>query len=99
MMEHTIFRKEAVQHRLNQSLGTISVNLPLSYQWVSLGGITLMFSILLFIIYADYSFETECRGYLNTKDGITTLWAEGKGIIEEQYVQEGMKVKKNSVLY
>ncbi|CAM3702195.1 HlyD family efflux transporter periplasmic adaptor subunit [Legionella longbeachae] len=95
----SLFRKEAIDNRLNRNLGTIRINVPFNYQLAGILSAVLLVIITLFFCFAQTSEQTYIRGYLDSDGGIVTVNAEAGGLINQAGVEEGQSVKKGDVLF
>lgn len=95
----TLFRKEAINHRLNRSLGVMRINVPLNYQITGIFALILLAVIVVFFCFAQTSERTYVRGYLDSDIGIITVSAETGGVIHQAGIEEGKQVKKGDTLF
>ena len=94
-----IFRQNAIDNRINRSLGTTRINIPLNYRIACIVSIVLIIILIFFFSVAQISDRTYVRGYLDSENGIISVESEVSGIVENIFVEEGSEVKKGQVLY
>jgi membrane fusion protein len=99
MKEATLFRKEAIDNKKNQNLGSVSINIPLHYQFLTIACATLVALIILFLIFAEYSEKFIVTGYLNSTKGIVRVYPNKDGVIVNSSINQGDKVSKGDALF
>jgi len=97
--KQSLFRAEAMNHRLNRSMGTIRINAPLNYRVVSIFSALILLILILFLSFAETAENIFVRGYLDTEKGIVTVHSLSHGIVLESKAKEGEHVKKGSTLF
>ncbi|MBA2649204.1 MAG: HlyD family efflux transporter periplasmic adaptor subunit [Legionella sp.] len=97
--KQSLFRAEAIQNRLNRSLGSTRINVPLNYKIVTLICILLVIIILLFLVFAEFSENIVVKGYLDSDKGIITIHSDHAGTILKSNLEEGQQVNKGDVLF
>lgn len=97
--QHPLFREEAINSRLNRSMGTIRINVPLNYRIVSIFSSLVIITIILFLFFAQTAEKIFVRGFLDTENGIVTVHSEIGGVILKSRVEEGERVKKGDTLF
>ena len=95
----SLFRQEVIANRLNRSLGSTRINVPLNYRFAGYGALGLLFVLILFFYFAQISERNFIRGYLDSENGIVSVESEFSGIVERASVEEGKVVKKGELLY
>lgn len=95
----SLFRKEAIENRLNRNLGTTRINVPLNYQLACILSAILLAVIATFFCFAQTSEQTYIRGYLDSDSGVITINSEAGGIINQADIEEGKHVKKGDTLF
>lgn len=94
-----LFRKEAIENRVNRSLGSTRINVPMNFHIAGYGALGILVMFFLFVSYAQLSEKTYIRGYLDTEKGIISVESKFQGMVKEVTVEEGMSVQKGDVLY
>lgn len=95
----SLFRKEAIDNRLNRNLGTIRINVPLNYRLTGILSLILLVVIAIFLCFAQTSERTYIRGYLDSDVGIITVNSEEGGLINQAGIEEGKQVRKGDTLF
>lgn len=95
----SLFRKEAIDNRLNRNLGTARINVPLNYRITCILTLILLGVITIFLSFAQTSERTYIRGYLDSDVGVITVNSEVRGIISQVGIEEGKHVKKGDTLF
>jgi len=99
MKKKPLFRQEAIDNRLNRSLGTALINVPFNYQMTAILAMVLLAIIIVFFCFAQTAEQTFIRGYLDSDIGIVTVYSEDRGIIRQAVVEEGKQVNKGDTLF
>jgi membrane fusion protein len=94
-----LFRKEVIDNKKNQNLGSVSINLPLPYQFLTITCVTLVVLILLFLVFGEYSEKFIVFGYLNYPKGIVRVYPSRSGVIVKSSMSQGDKVSKGDALF
>jgi membrane fusion protein len=94
----SLFRKEAMDNRLNRNLGTTRINVPFNYQITCIFTVLLLVVIAVFVSFAKTSERTYVRGYLDSDIGIVTVNSGSSGIINQTGIEEGKHVNKGDTL-
>lgn len=97
--QQPLFREEAINSRLNRSMGTIRINVPLNYRIVSVFSFLLIITIILFLFFAQISEKIFARGFLDTESGMVTVHSDLGGVILQSRIEEGERVKKGDTLF
>jgi membrane fusion protein len=99
MKKTPLFRKEAIENRLNRSLGSVRINVPFNYQITAILALVLLAVVIVFFCCAHTSEQTFVKGYLDSDSGIVTVYSENGGIISQALVEESKPVHKGDVLF
>lgn len=97
--EQSLFRKEVMDSQRNTDYGSVSINTPIQYTVLTLGFSLIVFLILLFVMFAEFSEQFIVTGYLNSTKGIVRVYPNKNGIIIRSTVSPGMSVKKGDSLF
>lgn len=97
--KQSIFRTEAIHNRLNRSLGTVKINVPVPFRLVCLFSILLLIALSSFLLFAELSEKITVKGYLDADKGIVTVHSELGGTILKSQIKEGMRVNKGDILF
>lgn len=95
----SFFRQEAIKSRLDRSLGSTRINIPLSFKVVSIISFGLLSILLMFIFFAEISEKISVPGYLDADKGIVTIYSEQGGTILKSALEEGQRVNKGDILF
>lgn len=98
-MNESLFRKEAIQERLHQNLGSLTINLPIKIRVVALGGSVLMLIFICWLFLASTAETIHARGLLETIPGSIQLYPEKSGTLMKSFVHEGQLVKAGEALF
>lgn len=93
-----LFRKEVLQARRAQWLGTVSLAQSLRMWWLVAFAVAAASSIVLFLVFGDYTRRTRVIGQLVPNSGLLTLTAPIAGVVGSVSVQEGDAVVRGSNL-
>ena len=97
-MTTNLFRREAVKaHTERNNWGTTLV-VPLSTTSMVLFALGLAVSIILFLLFGEYSPKDTVRGYVTTTEGNVRVFAPGDGTIQSLMVEEGTSVREGQPL-
>lgn len=99
MTDQPLFRKEAMQERLHQNLGTITINLPINTRYATVFGSLLILLLLSYILLASTSETIHTRGLLQSVKGTIQINAEKSGVLLKSYVHEGQQVQAGMPLF
>ncbi|MDP1602224.1 MAG: HlyD family efflux transporter periplasmic adaptor subunit [Legionella sp.] len=98
-MKENLFRKEVIESKKNLNYGTVSINTPAHYLFVTVGFSLLVTLIILFLIFGEYSEKFIVTGFLNSSKGIVRVYANKSGVITRSHVNQGAHVKKGEPLF
>jgi membrane fusion protein len=97
--ESSLFREEALNSRLNRSLGVHRLNVPLNYRVMTVFALIILSFIGCFICFAQIAANRVIRGYLDSDKGIVTVHSKSGGVLVTLEAKEGKKVKKGDLLF
>ncbi|RAP59722.1 HlyD family efflux transporter periplasmic adaptor subunit [Oleiagrimonas sp. MCCC 1A03011] len=97
-MKQGLFRKEVVDARRGDWLGSIQLAAPLSRWLVSLLAAGLAVAILLFLVLGHYTRRSRVTGQLVPTEGLLSVDAIGAGRVTRVRVDEGQKVHRGQPL-
>ncbi|MCX7114690.1 MAG: efflux RND transporter periplasmic adaptor subunit [Gammaproteobacteria bacterium] len=95
---YTLFRQEVLDNRVAASLGPVLMTLPTrlaSIGWLSL---VLVMMMIADVFFASYSEKVLVPGYVDVRPGVVTILTRKSGVVIEQRVHVGLRVKKGQVL-
>ena len=84
MKQRPLFRTEALEKKVNTYYGVVCINLPIKYQVVTIGMGLLTAMLIAFIMMAEVSEKYTVQGYINTSQGIASVYPKKPGIIIKQ---------------
>lgn len=87
-----LFRKEVLEARRSQWLGTVSLAQPLRLWWLGLLSVLAAGAVVGFLIWGEYTRRTRVVGQLVPDSGLLTLMAPSGGVLSEVAVVEGDRV-------
>lgn len=96
--KRSLFREEAINSRLNRSLGSVRLASGLNYRIVAIFSGCVLLIIVAFLGFASACEKIFVRGFLDTDNGIVSVQAKGAGVVRHLRVEEGALVKKGDVL-
>jgi len=94
-----MFRREAVQHSLAGSNGTILLAHPLSHAVLTWLFAAIAVALVLFFAFAGVTRKAEVRGVLLPAHGLIRVLCTQPGIVLESKVREGQSVAAGDVLF
>lgn len=94
-----LFREEAIKNRLNRSIGSTRINVPLNYKIVCFFSFLVIISIAFFVFYAQTYEKVFVRGFLDNESGVVAVRSEFGGVILQSKIEEGSQVKKGDTLF
>jgi|GEM_PF-2451944 len=97
--KQSLFREEVLSNRLNRSLGTLRVNVPLNFRITSFFCLLILLTVASFLFFAQTEEKIEVRGFLDTEQGLITIYSDLKGQIIHSNAEEGRTVKKGETLF
>lgn len=99
MDDNSLFRNEVIENQKYQNWGTVFINTPMRYQLISGFFIILIFALILFICFGEFSEKYIVSGYINSIKGIVRIFPNKNGIIIKSSVTPGKQVKKGDILF
>ncbi|ASQ44611.1 HlyD family secretion protein [Legionella clemsonensis] len=99
MKEEVFFRPEVLQHKKEKIYGSIYINTPPGYTFLTIGFSLFIFLIILFLIFAEFSEKFIVSGYVNSTKAFVRVYPKMNGIIAESYIHQGERIAKNSNLF
>lgn len=97
-MESKLYRDQAIQHRLDRSLGTLSLNVPIRLRVLSVVLVILILLLVAFVSIVPFAEKISVRGYVDIEQGISAIYSTKRGIIKSIHVKEGQSVHKGDKL-
>jgi membrane fusion protein len=95
----SLFRQEVVRHRLNRSLGSTRINVPINYRVAGYGACGILFLLVVFFYFAQIADRSFIKGYLDSEGGVVSIESEFPGLVDKILIEEGQEVKKGDLLY
>ncbi|WP_035918432.1 HlyD family efflux transporter periplasmic adaptor subunit [Legionella fairfieldensis] len=99
MNKNSLFRQEVIDNKRYANWGSVFINTPVKYQFVSGVFLMLVIVLIVFICFGEFSEKYIVYGYVNSRKGIVRVFPNKNGIIKKSNVYHGKKVKKNEVLF
>ncbi|MCX7117923.1 MAG: HlyD family efflux transporter periplasmic adaptor subunit [Legionellales bacterium] len=99
MEKKHLFRPEVIEALRNKNYGSVSINSPVHYWYLTLGLTLLMLLTLLFLVEGEFSEKFIVSGYLESTQGVARVYPSKNGVIVRQYVQQGDLVHKGDDLF
>lgn len=97
--KQSLFRMEVTHSRLNRSMGSTRINVPLNYQLVSIFSLLIIITMLLFLFFGQISEKIFVRGFLDNESGIVTVHSDLGGVVLQSRIEEGERIKKGDILF
>src|SRR6187455_2699616 len=97
--EHAMFRREAVEHSLAGSNGTILLARPLSHAVLTWMFAAIAVALVLFFYLAGVTRKAEVRGVLLPAHGLIRVLCTQPGVVLESNVREGQSVEAGDVMF
>ncbi len=94
-----LFREQALAAQQTKWLGDIVLIRPLSFTFLSTFAVILASIVCIFLAWGSYTKHSTVSGQLIPNTGLIKVYAPQTGIVIEQHVKEGQKVKAGDVLY
>jgi membrane fusion protein len=96
--ENSLFRQEVFAARQEAWLGEIVLCRPLSFAALSIGFAVLAASLLLYLVFGQYTRKIRASGYLVPHAGVVKVTAPQAGIVTRLSVVEGQRVALGETL-
>lgn len=98
MNKNQLFRQEAIENRLNRSLGIASVNIPVRVKLTATLLCVLFILVLIFIAFVPFSERLSVRGFIDSEKGVASIYSSSNGIVVSSHITEAKHVIKNQNL-
>ena len=95
---HSLFRKEALQHRADRLHGDVSLAVPVAWQMIGYLLIVALVAALLFFATATYSRVETVGGAITLDRGVAAIVPTRPGIVTEMLVRDGQAVREGDPL-
>jgi len=93
-----LFRTEVMQAQRGRWLGTINLATPLSFAWWTCLAVSLATTIVLFLVFGQYTRRETVSGQLLPGAGMLTLASQTTGTVVRSLAQEGQRVRAGQPL-
>lgn len=93
------FREEAIKHQANHIYGSVFLNIPVSYTFISIGFGVILVATIVWCCLTNYTEHNSVMGYLNASSGMVEVYPLQAGIIHQHYVDTGQYVHRGQRLY
>lgn len=97
-MDDALFRREVIEAKRGNWLGTISLATPISRWLIAIFALVVTIALLAFVSLASYTRRETVSGQLVPNAGLLSINAPGAGVIVRLLVREGQTVRKNQPL-
>ena len=94
-----LFRDEALASVRSSALGPIVLVAPLSFTVLTIIAVLLSAAMIALLIFGNYTQRSTVEGQLVSDAGLARIYTPQSGIVTEQHVIEGQKVKTGTVLF
>ena len=95
----SLFRKQVIQQQYDSLWGSVVLSQPPSYRVLSIGFVTLVFTVSIFLFTADYRQKEQVKGVILPNKGVVELRSPATLLIEHRFVEPGQNVKKGQALF
>ena len=99
MTRRSLFRKEALQHTQYKHLGTVFLNVPLSYQRFVILWCAVVLVLVCITGHQKYAEKWAMKGFINAEGGLTHTYALKSGVIQASYAYAGKPVTQGDILF
>lgn len=99
MKNNLLYRKEVFESKKNKIYGSVFINTPVQYLFLTAGVTSLLVLILLFITFAEFSEKFIVLGYLDSTKAFARVYPRMNGLVVKSYFHQGEKVKKGDPLF
>jgi len=96
--DHSLFRKEALQHRANRLHGDVSLAVPVAWQLIGYLLLAGLVIALIFLATASYSRVETVGGAIVLDRGVASIVPSRPGIVTEILVRDGQRVVQGAPL-
>ncbi len=94
-----LFRKEAVDFFKEKHLGEVVELRSITISFLTVMTVAIAVVLVIFICWGQYTRKAHVEGYLVPNKGLIKIYASQTGILTEQFVEEGQKVKQGDRLF
>lgn len=98
-MTSELFRREALQHQRERTLGEALLVRPLSLTLLTAFFAALAAMVVLFATQGEYTRKAQVKGYLAPDKGLIKIFAPQAGTLIEKHVSEGQFVEQGAALF
>jgi len=95
---HSLFRKEALQHRADRLHGDVSLAVPIAWQLVGYLLLAALAIALIFLASASYSRVETVGGAIVLDRGVASIVPSRPGIVTDVLVRDGQRVRPGETL-
>lgn len=96
--ENELYRREAIEHAAQRSLGRTMIAQPLTIRSLTLMLLVITAVAITFLHFGEYAGKETVSGYLKPDGGVSRVYPAAKGIAGILLVKEGELVKKGQPL-
>lgn len=93
-----LFRREALEHQRDTSLGEILLVQPLSFTLMTLFFVACAAIGISFLVWGEYTKKARVSGYLAPDQGLVKVFSRQSGAVTALHVQDGQTVRRGDVL-
>lgn len=97
--EHKLFRKEVLNKNSSKALGSVLLQQPREYQWITYAMFSVVVAVLVFLFTGSYTKYSDVFGMITVDKGLVKVSALREGQIIEQLVKQGDSVTKGDLLF
>lgn len=94
-----LFRREALEARQVQWLGTVLLEPRVSHRAFALTAIATIVCLVAFLVFGSYTRKVRVGGWLVPELGLVTISAQQSGTVRRVNVREGQRVTKGETLF
>lgn len=94
----SLFRKEALRHRLDRLHGNVNIATPVAWHIIGFLLLTILISAIIFLGFANYSRVETVPGQITLDQGVAAIMPSRSGIVHEILVAEGQRVSAGQKL-
>jgi membrane fusion protein len=99
-MADDLFRKEAyAAQNGDEAAGATHLRQPLPIQFMVTLAALISVSMVLLLVFGQYTSKAKVRGFLEPTTGLVNVWAPHSGVVQEVYIGEGQSVQKGDPLF
>ena len=93
-----LFRKEAVNQQQTRLYGEVIISQPTSYYWITLLMVSITVITVALLFWGTYARKETVQGYVSITEGVSRIYSERNGFINQIFVSEGQQVEKHQKL-